>query len=241
MNDPILPAFWKQQWPKDARGTGDPSADAILAKLGAFLSYPSVRAIVTSPVSTIRPRRIMDDGRRPARRPRRGSGATTCASSGASSSPATRVAALGRQGIPPARRTPHTLYVDEVQNFDTSSLRAIPAEGRKFGLALVMATQYMKGLGLELQSAIRANVATLLLLQPSAEDARLLADLVTPLTERDLLYLPRFRMAVRTELSGESITPHRRRPARGAASRLGRRGSPAQRRPRRAACGDGRP
>ena len=55
------------------------------------------------------------------------------------------VAALGRQRIPAADRTPHTLYVDEVQNFDTSSLRGIPAEGRKFGLWVVMATQYLKG------------------------------------------------------------------------------------------------
>jgi hypothetical protein len=114
------------------------------------------------------------------------------------------VAALGRQRVPPALRTPHTLYVDEVQNFDTSSLRGIPAEGRKFGLWIVMATQYLKGLGIELQSAIRANVATVMLLQPSPEDARPLADLVAPLTERDLVNLPRFRMAVRTELGGET-------------------------------------
>src|SRR5450756_1855058 len=107
------------------------------------------------------------------------------------------VASLGRQRVPPALRTPHTLYVDEVQNFDTSSLRGIPAEGRKFGLWIVMATQYLKGLGIELQSAIRANVATVMLLQPSPEDARPLADLVAPLTERDLVNLPRFRTAIR--------------------------------------------
>jgi hypothetical protein len=33
---------------------------------------------------------------------------------------------------------------------------------------------------------------------------RLLTDLVAPLTERDLLNLPRFRMAIRTELGGET-------------------------------------
>ena len=105
--------------------------------------------------------------------------------------------------------TPHTLYVDEVQNFDTSSLRGSLGEGRKFGLQLVIATQYLRGLGFELQSAIRANVATLMLLQPSAEDARALADQFGPLTERDLANLPRFRMAVRTEIEGEArvLTP----------------------------------
>jgi hypothetical protein len=45
-------------------------------------------------------------------------------------------------------------------------------------------------------------VATTILLQPSAEDVRLLGDLMAPLTERDLVNLPRFRMAIRTELDG---------------------------------------
>ncbi|MCZ7538173.1 MAG: hypothetical protein M5T61_21030 [Acidimicrobiia bacterium] len=66
-----------------------------------------------------------------------------------------------------------------------------------------MATQYLESLGRELQRSIRANVATIMLLQPSAEDARLLRDVMAPLTERDLVNLPRFRMAVRTEIDGD--------------------------------------
>jgi len=114
------------------------------------------------------------------------------------------VDALGRQAIPPAARVPHTLYVDEVQNFDTSAIRGTTAEDRKFALQLGMATQYIESLGRELQRAIRANVATVMLLQPSADDARALRDEMAPLTERDLVNLPRFRMAVRTELGGEA-------------------------------------
>ena len=67
-----------------------------------------------------------------------------------------------------------------------------------------MATQYLESLGRDLQHAIRANVATTMLLQPSADDARAVRDLMAPLTERDLVNLPRFRMAVRTELDGEA-------------------------------------
>ncbi len=205
--DPVLAAFWKHQWQTGSRGP-DPSADAILAKLSAFLSYPSIKAIVEAPHSTVRPRQIMDAGEvllvdlsGVGRDHMRLFGSLLIARVG--------VAALGRQRVAPAARTPHTLYVDEVQNFDTSALRGSLGEGRKFGLQLVLATQFLRGLGVELQSAIRANVATMLLLQPSAEDARLLADQFAPLTERDLLNLPRFRMAVRTELDGEArvLTP----------------------------------
>jgi hypothetical protein len=202
LKDPVLVAFWKHQWQQSARG-GDPSADAIVSKLGAFLGYPSIRAIVSAPVSTIRPRQIMDSG-----------GVLLVDLSGVGRDHMRlfgslliaryNVAALGRQRVSAGERTPHALYVDEVQNFDTTSLRSTPAEGRKFGLQINMATQYMKALGQELQSAIRANVATIMLLQPSSEDVRLLGDLMAPLTERDLVNLPRFRMAIRTEHDGEA-------------------------------------
>ncbi|MBA2373536.1 MAG: hypothetical protein H0V74_04950, partial [Chloroflexi bacterium] len=83
-----------------------------------------------------------------------------------------------------------------------------------------------------IQSAIRANVATLALLQPSPEDARMLADAFAPLTERDLFNLPRFRMAIRTELDGETRI-HHRCAARAAAFRLVRCRPAPQRRARR--------
>jgi Helicase HerA, central domain len=202
LKDPVLVAFWKHQWQQNARG-GDPSADAVLSKLGAFLGYPSIRSIVSAPVSTIRPRQIMDSGD-VLLVDLSGVGRDHMRLFGSLVIARYNVAALGRQRLPAAERTPHTLYVDEVQNFDTTSLRSTPAEGRKFGLQIHMATQYMKALGQELQSAIRANVATVMLLQPSPEDIRLLGDLMAPLTDRDLVNLPRFRMAIRTEIDGEA-------------------------------------
>jgi Helicase HerA, central domain len=202
LKDPVLAAFWSHQWQQGARG-GDPSADALVSKLGAFLGYPSIRAIVSAPVSTIRPRQIMDAGD-VLLVDLSGVGRDHMRLFGRLVVARYNVAALGRQRVPAADRTPHALDVDEVQNFDTTSLRSTPAEGHKFGLQIHMATQYMRALGQELQSAIRANVSTTILLQPSAEDVRLLGDLLVPLTERDLVNLPRFRMAIRTELDGES-------------------------------------
>jgi hypothetical protein len=203
VTDPTVRSFWEHQWPGGRRGAADPSADALVSKLSAFLSYPSIRAIVSAPVSTIRPRRVMDAGEVLLVDLSRAGGDNAWLFGGLVIA-RTYVDALGRQGVPPDRRTPHTLYVDEVQNFDTSALRGTTSEGRKFGLRLVMATQYLDGLGGDLQRAIRANVATVMLLQPSADDARAVRDLMAPLTERDLVNLPRFRMAVRTELDGEA-------------------------------------
>ena len=203
VTDPTVHAFWDHQFPGGRRGAPDPSADALVSKLSAFLSYPSIRAIVSAPVSTIRPRRVMDGGEVLLVDLSRAGGDNAWLFGGLVIA-RTYVDALGRQGVPPERRVPHTLYVDEVQNFDTSALRGTTSEGRKFGLRLVMATQYLDGLGGDLQQAVRANVATVMLLQPSADDARAVRDLMVPLTERDLVNLPRFRMAVRTELGGDA-------------------------------------
>jgi uncharacterized protein DUF87 len=202
LSDPVLSAFWKHQWQSSARGP-DPSADAVLSKLGAFLSYPSIKAIVGASSSTIRPRQLMDSGE-VLLVDLSGVGRDHMRLFGSLVIARYAVAALGRQRVAPEARTTHTLYVDEVQNFDTSSLRGSLGEGRKFRLQLVLATQYLRGLGVELQSAIRANVATLMLLQPSAEDSHVLADQFAPLSERDLLNSPRFRMAVRTEIDGDT-------------------------------------
>ena len=43
------------------------------------------------------------------------------------------VAALGRQRVPPALRTPHTLFVDEVQNFARARCVAFPPRAASSG------------------------------------------------------------------------------------------------------------
>ena len=114
------------------------------------------------------------------------------------------VAALGRQRVAPDARTPHTLYVDEVQNFDTSALRGIPAEGRKFGLQITMATQYLRaprGRVAERhprQRGHRHAAPALARGRPPARRFGGTSDRARPVN------LPRFRMAIRTELAGET-------------------------------------
>lgn len=203
LSDPLLDAFWKHEWPTKL-GTGrDPSAEALINKLSSFIGYPSIRQIVAARRSSIRPRRIMDDGRvllvdlsRAARDHGRLFGSLLVARF--------CIDALARQDVPEERRRPHQLYLDEAHAFDTSSLRTIVTETRKFGLGATLATQYFDRMGEELRDAVLNDVGTLALLQPAATDARLLARSFEPLTERDLLGLERFRMAVRTELAGQA-------------------------------------
>lgn len=208
LSDEVLRDFWQHEWPLDSPRAREQSVEAVLNKLGGFIAYPTIRDIVGARHSTIRPRAVMDAGEvllvdlsRVGRDHARLFGSMLIGRY--------YIDAMARQGTPAARRTPHQLYVDEVHNFDTSSLRGILTETRKFHLGLTIATQYVRRLQPELADALRSNVATLGLLQPAQSDVADLADLFAPLSARDLLNLPRFRMALRSQVDGERlvITP----------------------------------
>ncbi len=62
VDDAMLTNFWRNEWPSPAGREHDTSIKAVLNKLGAFVSYHSIRDVVGQGRSTIRPREIMDAG-----------------------------------------------------------------------------------------------------------------------------------------------------------------------------------
>lgn len=69
VREPLLQAFWRNEWPKAGERNRDGSIKAVLNKLGAFVAYESIRNVVGQGVSTVRPRDVMDRGDLLARRP----------------------------------------------------------------------------------------------------------------------------------------------------------------------------
>ena len=125
------------------------------------------------------------------------------------------VDAIGRQGTPRDQRRQHFLIVDEVPTFDTEALRRILDEGRKFGLALVVASQSLRGLGERLRDSVLTNAGVIALISPGPDDVSAVRRLFDPMTPDDLLGCNCTRCVVRM--------PGRRWPAR----RLWRHGPPA--------------
>ena len=58
----MVRSFWATQWPGGAERERDASIKAVLNKLGAFVTYDSIRVVIGQGMSTIRPRDIMDRG-----------------------------------------------------------------------------------------------------------------------------------------------------------------------------------
>lgn len=117
-----------------------------------------------------------------------------------------QLAAMSRSTVPPQQRTPFYVYVDEVQNFITTSLSKVFSEAGKYGLSLVVANQYLKQLEGETLAALMGNVGTTVIFGVGPEDARALAPFVKPeFTVEDLVRLDRFAAVVKMQLAGQSL------------------------------------
>jgi hypothetical protein len=194
--DPLLASWWRTQWPSPRERDRDTSIKAVLNKLDAFVAYDSIRQAVGQGVSTLRPRTIMD----------RGDilvvdlssvGEDNASLFGAMLISRYYIDATGRQGTPRDGRRPHLLIIDEAQRFDTRALGRISIEGRKFGLALALASQSLAGLGERLRTTILTNAASLALLSPGSDDVRGIGRLFEPVPPERLSNLRRFEFVLR--------------------------------------------
>ena len=204
LSDPMERAFWRDEWPGPRERERDPSIKAVLNKLGAFVSYGSIRSVVGQGDSTISPRMVMDSGDVLVV-DLSGVGGDNAALFGAMLISRYVIDAVGRQGRPASERRPHLLVVDEAQRFHTQAMEGILAEGRKFGLHAALAAQSLSALGERLGSAVRTNVASVALLEPGPEDVRDLGRLFAPVSPEELLAMRRFDVVVRTR--GSDGTP----------------------------------
>jgi energy-coupling factor transporter ATP-binding protein EcfA2 len=196
LRDPMIRSFWETQWPGRGERERDTSIKAVLNKLGAFVTYDSIRAVVGQGISTIRPRDVMDSGE-VLLVDLSGVGGDNATLFGAMLASRYYVDAVGRQELAPAARRQHLLLIDEAHRFATRAVENTLVEGRKFGLALGLASQSLGGLGERLSRSVLTNAASIALLAPGSEDVRNLARLFTPVTAEQLTSLRAFEVVMR--------------------------------------------
>lgn len=100
------------------------------------------------------------------------------------------------------------LYVDEFQQFAFDSFVALLAEGRKFGLNIIIANQYLDQMPDRVISAVVGDVGTMIVLRIGPRDAEKLRDLFAPTIQmHDFLLLPNHRAYVKTLIHGQAVLP----------------------------------
>jgi type IV secretory pathway TraG/TraD family ATPase VirD4 len=207
-NEPIR-EFWLEQFSSYSERYRADSIAPIQNKLGAFLSDPRMRRLVTEAPEEISFRRTMDQGGVLIVNLARGKlGEDSSSLLGALFVTSIALAAYSRASRPQDARRVHYLYADEFQNFTTSTVADMVSELRKYRLRLVVAHQHFEQLDDTVKHAILGNAGTLVSFRLGAEDAKLVSrefsGMVLP---EDLVRLPNFTAYLRLLIDGEPSTP----------------------------------
>ncbi len=119
-----------------------------------------------------------------------------------------QLAAMNRSFQKEESRKDFFLYVDEFQNFATTSFIKILSEARKYRLCLTLANQYSDQLEEAVQFAIYGNVATLISFVVGAHDAEFLTrEFAEIYSENDLVSLGKFEIALKLSIDGTTSAP----------------------------------
>jgi hypothetical protein len=160
VTNPAVREFFLYEYEEVLHRRGD-AVEPILNKVGPWLDYPELRAIVDQPENSFDFRQVLDRGLiLLVRIPQGAHGEDVSNLLGAMVVAKLQLAAQSRVNLPQAQRRPFFLYVDEFQNFATSAFTKILTEARGFNLGLVCANQYPEQLSRELQQALQHNAAT---------------------------------------------------------------------------------
>ncbi len=209
LEDPIIKAFWLNEFARYTQRLETEAVAAIQNKVGQFVANPLVRNVIGQVHSSIDMRKIMDEGKILIVNLSKGKiGEDNSALLGAMIITKIQLAAMGRSGIPTAQLRDFYLYVDEFQNFSTESFANILSEARKYGLNLLLAHQYIEQLDEKVRAAIFGNVGTIVCFRVGAEDAEFLEKEFMPqFTAQNLVNLAKYNIYVKLMIDGVASRP----------------------------------
>jgi hypothetical protein len=170
---------------------------------------PTIRQILEHPVSTIDLEDIMNTGKILILNLSQGKlGEDNAALLGAMFITKMQLAAMNRVNILEKDRRDFYMYVDEFQNFATSSFIKILSEARKYRLNLILANQYVAQVEEEVQKAIFGNAGSLISFVIGAQDATAMTREFGKLyTEEELVSLGAYQIIIKLAIDNLMTLP----------------------------------
>jgi len=186
VEDSQVKAFFEEEFEKYANGFRNEAVSPILNKVGGFLANPALRQVFVSRENRLQFRPMMDGGKVFLANLAKGQlGEDSSSLLGALILSQTELATLSRADAPDSQRRPFYLYVDEFQNFATTSFAGMLSEARRYGLSLTLSHQTLGQLDDPMRGAVFGNVGTLICFQVGAEDAEYLEKEFQPTFRRE--------------------------------------------------------
>jgi CxxC-x17-CxxC domain-containing protein len=209
LTDPVIKAFWVQEFGRYTQRYEVEAAAAIQNKIGQFISAPLIRNIVGQIKTSFNIREVMDNEKILILNLSKGKiGEDASRLLGGLLITKLQLAAMSRVDIPEEKRKDFFLYVDEFQNFATESFVNVLSEARKYRLSLTLAHQYITQMEEEVRDAVFGNVGTIISFRVGAEDAEYLEkEFIPEITAQDLVNLPKYSVYLKLMIDGVAGRP----------------------------------
>lgn len=207
--DQVLKNFWVNEFERMSPQMKSEAVSPILNKVGQFLSSQTIRQIVGSPRSTIDLEEMMNEGKILLVNLSQGKlGEDNSALLGAMMITKMQLAAMNRVYFEEANRKDFYLYVDEFQNFATSSFIKILSEARKYRLNLTLANQYIGQIDEDVQKAIFGNTGSLASFGVGATDAEILSrEFGRKYKDEELVALGNYQIILKLSIDNHTSLP----------------------------------
>ena len=150
--------------------------EPVTNKINALLADERVSQLFASPKSTFQLREVMDSGKVLLVKLDKGRLRDSADLLGSLILAKIKMAAFSRSDVPPRKRRPFHLYIDEFQNYATDSFSVMLSEARKYGLSLVMAHQTLAQVSSELRHLVLGNTGIQVYFRVGHQDAQVLAN-----------------------------------------------------------------
>lgn len=216
LEDENLRNFWKNEFGRAGNFQIVKMVSGVTARVGRFLFSPTAKRILEQSKSTINFDDILRSGKVLICNLAEGKlGEDTSQLLGTTVIAKLQQAAMRRARTHKSERTPFYLFIDEFQNFATSSFTRLLSGGRKFGLRLTIAEQSTSQQeDRNVVNVILANTGTIVCFRTASPiDEQLMLSQLSPYVEKgDIVNLPRYKFymklsAVEPEepFSGETL------------------------------------
>jgi hypothetical protein len=204
-NDESVKRFWEIEFPANRAEFEAGPISQLLNKLDELLATDMVRNILGQPNNAFDFREFMDSRKIVLCKVSKGVlGAENSALLGSLIIWKIYEAALSRADTPEPARQDFYFYIDEFQNFATSSFGEILSESRKYRLCLTFANQFLGQLPPGVSETVFGNIANLISFRVGSQDAGAVADELKPnISKDDLLNLGLRQFYTKMSVDGE--------------------------------------
>jgi len=201
--------FWLGEYKRWSPRFRSMAIAPIENKVGAFLSNPLLRRILTKKNNVFDIRKVIDKKKILLVNLSKGKiGEDTAALLGSLLVSTIGFAALRRADIPEEERQDFYLYLDEFQNFTTLSMANMLSEIRKYKVGMILAHQYLSQVDTEVRDAILGNVGTIISFRIGMLDTKIIAGELFPLfSAENLINLPNYHIYLKLMIDGVVSLP----------------------------------